>query len=156
MQLVPNLVIVDLETMPQLLEVVADRIWRRRSKNRGYDLQFVIGKLQDIAFSDSEFTLVGHMSGHFVGSISLLNRDLHARPHLSPWIAAVWVEPEYRRNKVGARLVRAVEDVAFAAGHSKLYLACSAELRPFYAALGWSEIEANVSEDRSCVFAKSR
>jgi predicted N-acetyltransferase YhbS len=156
MQLVPNLVIVDLGTMPQLLEVVADRIWRRWSKNRGYDLQFVIDKLQDIAFSDSEFTLVGHMSGHFVGSISLLNRDLHARPHLSPWIAAVWVEPEYRKNKVGARLVSAAEDVAFAAGHSKLYLACSAELRPFYAALGWSEIEANVGEDRSYVLAKSR
>ncbi len=58
------------------------------------------------------------------------------RPDLSPWLAALFVAPEFRSRGIGAALVKAIEDHARGVGTKTLYLYTS-EAEPFYAGLGW-------------------
>ncbi|WP_352919415.1 GNAT family N-acetyltransferase [Mesorhizobium sp. M0960] len=95
--------------------------------------------------------------GQFVGTTSVVKSDLAERPNLTPWIADVWVEPEYRTNRVGSRLLEAAEDRAFNGGQQALYLYCIPALRPFYKGNGWTEIEQlGAGENNLCIFRKNR
>lgn len=58
------------------------------------------------------------------------------RPDLSPWLAALYVAPEFRKRGIGAALVRAIEAHARKVGTVTLHLYTS-EAEGFYARLGW-------------------
>ena len=144
----------DLRDKAELLGTIADRIWHAWSKGRGLSFEQVVQKLEGIRSSESEFTLVAHAGNNFLGTISVIGSDMVERPNLTPWIAAVWVEREYRKHGLGSALVRAAEQHAHDRGVDLLYLCCAPELRPFYSGLGWTEIESNVGAKKSCVFEK--
>src|SRR5688500_1651111 len=42
-----------------------------------------------------------------IGTASIYRQDMSTRPHLSPWLAAVYVLPAYRDQGIGTRLVEA-------------------------------------------------
>ncbi|MEI9926215.1 MAG: GNAT family N-acetyltransferase [Bradyrhizobium sp.] len=50
--------------------------------------------------------LVAHDGDAFLGTASVIPSDLAERPQLTPWIAAVWVEPQARRHGTGSALVK--------------------------------------------------
>jgi predicted N-acetyltransferase YhbS len=150
----PDVVFASLRDKTDLLRTVADRIWNAWSKDRGLSLEEVIQKLEGIIASDDEFTLVAHAGKKFVGTVSVIKSDLAERPNLTPWIAAVWVDQEYRKHRMGSALVEAAEQRSRERGEHALYLCCAPELRPFYSGLGWTEIESNVGPNRTCVFEK--
>ena len=83
-------------------------------------------------------TLVASMGTLPVGTATLLAHDVGTEqwPHLSPWLAAVYVVPEYRRRGIGASLVNAIVSEAAAARTEVLYL-LTFEREDFYAQLGW-------------------
>ena len=56
---------------------------------------------------------VAHAGQQYAGSVLLIADDLESRPTYTPWIAALWVEPAYRRQGVAARLLGPVGAVAF-------------------------------------------
>ena len=63
--------------------------------------------------------------------------DPNPRPDLTPWLAALYVAPEFRKRGIGAALIKAIEDHARNVGTKTLYLYTS-EAETFYAGLGWS------------------
>lgn len=71
-----------------------------------------------------------------LGSASLVVNDLTTHPHLTPWLASVYVDTPYRRRGVGGALVRRVMQEAGALGVETIYLITPDQQR-FYAALGW-------------------
>jgi len=75
-----------------------------------------------------------------LGTASLVAHDLAERMDLSPWLAAVYVAPEFRNRGVGSSLVRAVMDAALALGEEVLYLFTPDKAR-FYGRLGWGVLE---------------
>ena len=83
-------------------------------------------------------TLVASLNVLPVGTATLLAHDIGTEqwPQLSPWLAAVYVVPEYRRRGVGSSLVHAIVSAAAAAGKDVLYL-LTTEREEFYAQLGW-------------------
>jgi predicted N-acetyltransferase YhbS len=70
-------------------------------------------------------------------------------PDLTPWLAAVYVMPEYRRRGVGAALIQAVVEKA-ALGVETLYLSTVGR-EEYYASLGWDVIHRS---DDKVVMAK--
>jgi N-acetylglutamate synthase-like GNAT family acetyltransferase len=80
--------------------------------------------------------------------------DLAERPHLTPWIAAVWVEPQARRRGVGAALVNRAAQDCFALGVSRAYLCARPQRSDFYERLGWIAVERDVGRHGLGVFIR--
>ncbi len=85
--------------------------------------------------------LIAHDSDRFVGTVSIIACDEETRPQYTPWIAALWVEPEHRRRGIGAVLVERAADFAFKAGAGRVYLLSGPHRRLFYDGLGWAVLE---------------
>ncbi|MBR0645587.1 GNAT family N-acetyltransferase [Plastoroseomonas hellenica] len=74
-----------------------------------------------------------------VGTAGLVREDLETRPDLTPWLAAVFVEPACRGRGYASALVRQVEAFARAASVPVLWLYTRAA-EPLYARLGWQRV----------------
>ncbi len=85
-------------------------------------------------------TLVAVAGNELIGSASLLAADLDGWERLTPWLASVYVRPEWRGRGVGRRLVGRVVGEAAALGLPTVYL-WTAGQQESYARLGW-EVEA--------------
>ena len=145
--------ILNLNALPDLKSTVADRIWQAWWKPHGHLLQVVTDFIDELPEARSiPFCLVAHDEGHYVGSVLGLVSDLEDRPELSPWIGALWVEPEFRKQGVAAALVRAALDELFALGHEVAFLCATTEKRGMYERQGWKLIEADVGEGKLDVF----
>ena len=85
-------------------------------------------------------TLIARVDGQPAATASIYIHDLDIRPDLSPWLAAVYVAPSYRKRGIGSELVKAVEGAAQKLQISRLYL-FTPDQEHFYTHLGWSVLE---------------
>jgi predicted N-acetyltransferase YhbS len=66
----------------------------------------------------------------------LLEADLDGWDHLSPWVASVFVTPEFRGRGLGRELVSRVVEEAKALGVTAVYLFTAGQAG-YYQKLGW-------------------
>ncbi len=85
-------------------------------------------------------TFVALETSTLLGSASLIAHDMDTRPDLTPWLAAVYVAPAYRRRGIGTALVQRVAQEAKELGVEKLYL-FTPDKRTFYERRGWIVLE---------------
>ena len=85
-------------------------------------------------------TLIAFLDSQPAGTASIFVHDLDVRLDLSPWLAAVYVTPLYRKQGIGSELVKAVESAAHKLQIGRLYLFTPDQER-FYTRLGWSALE---------------
>lgn len=143
----------DLRERPEFLTTVADRVWRAWWEPKGYALTFLEGLVRlNLNADPIPFALVAHDEGTFLGTVSVIASDLAARPQYTPWIAAVWVDPEHRSKGIGAALVRAAAEKTHALGFDPAYLCALPQRHGFYERLGWSLVEAEVTGSGLAVF----
>ena len=95
-------------------------------------------------------TLIAFQDGKPAGTASIYVHDLDTRPDLSPWLAAVYVAPSYRKQGIGSELVKAVESAAQKLQIPRLYL-FTPDQEHFYARLGWSVLERVVYWNQNVV-----
>lgn len=88
-------------------------------------------------------TFVYEHQGRPVGSAAIVASDMDSRPQWSPWLASVFVAPEFRRQGIGGRLVLHTMAQAAAAGYRYFYL-FTPDRAAFYERLGWQEIAEDV------------
>ncbi len=100
--------------------------------------------------------LVAHDGEQFLGTVSLIACDEEARPQYTPWIAALWVEPEHRRRGIGAALVDKAANLAFAIGTQRVHLLTRERRRSFYEGMGWLVLEADAPEAGLFILKKDR
>lgn len=79
-----------------------------------------------------------------LGSASLVESDMETRTDLTPWLASVFVQPDYRCQGIASRLIDECLNTARKLAIQKLYL-FTPEQKEFYARRGWQALE-------SCVF----
>ena len=105
-----------------------------------------IARLVDEAMASAgiPFTLVAHDGDDFLGTASVIESDLEARPDYAPWVAAVWVEQHARNKRVGSALVESAACAAFQLGVERVYLCCEPAKSAFYERAGWLRIESDV------------
>jgi GNAT superfamily N-acetyltransferase len=104
----------DLRRRPEFFDLVADRIWRAWWEPHGHPFDTVRGRLADNMNAEPiPLALIAHEGKRFLGTASVIESDLDERPQLSPWVAAVWVEPDARRHGIGAALVDHATEAAF-------------------------------------------
>jgi len=146
----------DLRQRPEFLDTVADRIWQAWWKDSGHALNFIARRLRDenLNADPIPFALIAHDGKSFLGTASVIVADLAERPHLTPWVAAVWVEPHARQHGVGSALVNRAAQDCFALGINRAYLCARLTRSGFYERLGWTPIERDVGSHRLSVFIR--
>ena len=80
------------------------------------------------------FTAVSE--GKVIGTAALEDDDMDTHPSLTPWLASVYVDVEYRKQGVGETLVRRVIKEARSAGVNKLYL-FTPDREHYFGRFGW-------------------
>lgn len=75
-------------------------------------------------------------SGDPMGSVILVENDMDTHPELSPWLAGLFVQTNYRGEGVGTSLIRHAMRCAADMGYENLYLYTSTA-RSLYERLGW-------------------
>lgn len=149
-------VIGDLRDAPEHSAMVADRLWRAWWEPYGEALSAVETALREVvAVEGFPFTLVATRGGRFMGTVTGIQLDIHERPDLGPCLAALWVEPEARRQGVAGMLVAAVLARLSGHGFGQVYLSAKPHLRGFYEASGWTLVESDVGEDHLHVFVRA-
>jgi N-acetylglutamate synthase-like GNAT family acetyltransferase len=144
----------DLRQQPAFLNAVVDRIWRAWWEVRGYPIEYIAERLHEtMNAAPIPFALVAH-GAKFVGTASVVVSDLLERPQYSPWVAAVWVDPEYRKRGAGAALVERAFRASSFLGIDRAYLCAARERCDFYAKRGWTRIEEDVGERRLTVLTR--
>ena len=85
-------------------------------------------------------TMVSTMGDELLATYSLDISDLPIRPHLSPWLASVYVNPQHRNKGLGTLLVKKSLEHAKALGFDTLYLFTSNRAH-WYGSMGWQFME---------------
>ena len=113
--------------------------WRHFSP--GTTLEDRVLKLQNMTQTNEvPFMVVAVDDDQLIGSAALVLEDMRTRKDLSPWLASVFVKPEFRRNGIATVLVSHIEDEATRRGIEKLFL-YTERARGLYLKLGWNDIE---------------
>jgi predicted N-acetyltransferase YhbS len=73
------------------------------------------------------------------GTVQLIACDSRARPDLTPWLAALYVDPPHREKGIGGRLVRRLVLEASRLGCAEMFL--ETDIPEFYARLGATRYE---------------
>jgi GNAT superfamily N-acetyltransferase len=81
-------------------------------------------------------TVVAWANGLPVGSASLVANDMDALPEWIPWLANVFVLPEFRRQGIGALVVERIAAETIKLGYPRLYL-YTLDQAHFYEQIGW-------------------
>jgi GNAT superfamily N-acetyltransferase len=152
-----NVTISDLREQPHFVDAVANRIWQGWWAHKSVPLSYIRSRLNDNLNTDAiPFALVAHDGPRFLGTSSVISSDLEDLPDYTPWVAAVWVEPEHRTRQIGRSLVaRAVAD-SFALGISRIYLSAPPLRRNFYLRQGWQPLRENVGARSVTVFVREQ
>jgi GNAT superfamily N-acetyltransferase len=86
-----------------------------------------------------------------VGMVSLKENDLWSRRDLNPWLASLYVLPEFRRRGVADGLMRAVIERSRGEGFPRIYLFLGQEeqssLAGYYTRRGWKYSEDALDND---------
>ena len=153
----PALAIDDLRQQPQLAQHVIDRIWRAWWQPKGHAISVIHDAVQRnlISLAPTPFCLVAHRAGQFLGTVSLIACDLPDRAELTPWVAALWVEPGVRNSGVATALLDACTAQAAISGERCIYLHCRHHLQPFYEQRGWNVFVLNAHDDGMHILAKT-
>lgn len=150
-------VILDLRDAPAFADIVADRVWRAWWKDKGVPLAALKARLSE-SLGPSRAAIptsfVACRGTEFLGTVALIASDVEEGPGLTPWVAALWVEESARARGIGQALLTHASDVAFAAGHARLYLCATAANAPYYARRSWRRIEEDV--DGVDIFMRER
>jgi len=85
-------------------------------------------------------TFVAVQGDKLLGMASIDKHDMLIGMELTPWLAAVYVAPEFRNQGIGSRLVQTVMQEAEILGLEKLYLLTPDKER-FYSRLDWKVFE---------------
>jgi GNAT superfamily N-acetyltransferase len=143
----------DLRDHPEFAPTLADRIWRAWWQARGTPLALVASRVADnLGPPPLPTAFVAHEGARFLGTASAVATDMAERPHYTPWVAAVWVEPEARGAGLGAALVRHAAEAIFRSGWRRAYLAAAPHRRSFYERLGWTVLEETIGDDRMTIY----
>lgn len=99
--------------------------------------------------------LVAVDQGNPIGTVQLLSTSVTSHLHLKPWIAGLYVQPQWRHRGVATRLIDAALETAKAIGVSKVYVGITAA-RDFYERGGWKYVEeGDAHGERVIILSKS-
>lgn len=84
-------------------------------------------------------TWIGIINEKIVGMISLVECDHEDRKDLTPWLASMFVHPDFRRKGYASKLIQHLHENAKKLGFNTLYL-FTPDMKVLYDKNGWTQI----------------
>jgi GNAT superfamily N-acetyltransferase len=135
-----------LEHHPQHVEAVARWIYDEWTHVTDPELETQVARTRTWLSHDRiPLCLVALDGARCVGTISIFVDDLPALPDLTPWLAAFYVDREWRRRGVGAALMTRLLEVAKELGIGRLYLHTETAA-PYYRKRGWRYLFRTIND----------
>ena len=141
------MIISNLRSVRAFAKTVADRAWHEWWTNTDVSLAEYRSGIERMVDGDEDAipsALVAHSGTQYAGSVLLVDNDLEACRQYSPWIAALWVESQFRRQGVAGKLIEAARGQAVRLGHDTCYLCATPANAPYYLARGFRLLESGV------------
>ncbi|KXG87111.1 GNAT family acetyltransferase [Agrobacterium bohemicum] len=136
----------NLRQYPGFADVIAERGWHAWWTESGVPLEDYRAHLNPMLEKEGiPSAFVAHDNDRYIGSVLIIENDLDERPDYAPWIAALWVEPDLRRQGIAAQLIARSREHAAELGHDICYLCAMADKRPYYLKQGFTLIEEDVA-----------
>lgn len=146
-ELTERVTISNLRDRPEFFDQVADRIWRAWWQPHGVPLAYITEQMKHgLAANALPRAFVAHAGAEFAGTASVIASDLAERPQYTPWVAAVWIEPHFRSQRIGRQLIAHAGRYALGTGVPRVYLTARPTRRSLYEELGWSVLEEGVGD----------
>ena len=137
----------NLKARPEFLGDAADRVWNAWWRQNGHELDFIKGLFEEnLTAETTPVALIAHDGAEFLGTASLIDSDMEARPQYTPWVAALWVDEKQRSFGIGSALIKAAIEKAREQGFAEVYLCAEADKHDYYAARDWVLIEENIDD----------
>ena len=135
------------------LEICAQWRYDAFLKSYGYSLLDSGAQLTKLAIQPDEYetALIAWVDGHLAGICLLVLHEFEPLHDVSPWLASLYVAPEYRKRGVARRLVAAIEDQARSHGVARLHL-YTGDAQEFYVKCGWSLAEQGIADGEPYAF----
>jgi GNAT superfamily N-acetyltransferase len=89
------------------------------------------------ADQNRQVVLIATCDGVPAGTCLLVTSEIDPIHNVSPWLAGLYVAPEFRRLGVGRALIQAVEKEARSRGVPRLHLYAGNEEASYYQRLSW-------------------
>ena len=100
----------------------------------------VLSAIKNCSKTELPIRLVAMADNKCVGTVSIVQNDLKCREY-TPWLASLYVDVPFRKNKIGEQLIDRVKDIAKGLGYSELYLRTE-HASGYYRRLGWQFVES--------------
>ncbi|MFO0992141.1 MAG: GNAT family N-acetyltransferase [Hyphomicrobiales bacterium] len=98
--------------------------------------------LRKLATDQSQqVALIATCDGHPAGTCLLVTSEIDPLHDVSPWLAGLYVAPEFRRIGVGRALVSAIEEWARLKSIPRIYLYTDDREVSYYRNLGWNAVD---------------
>jgi len=132
--------IANLADYPEFIEEVSALIWEEWSKKSGKSLEEEIYQTKHSLTKDRIPQMhIAINNNELIGVVSLWNNDLRTRQDLIPWMAGLYIKPEYRNKGIGTLLQQRCIEVVKELKYKKLYLYTNHT--DYYEKLGWKFLE---------------
>lgn len=146
--------ITPLSHVPHHLPVIAAWIYDAFWQDSGQSVDYIEGLLAEhLMGKPIPITLIAMQKGIPVGSVCLIENDMAERPTLTPWLAALYVLPTYRKQGIGSMLVKLVVSAAYEAGFKEVHLSADDQVA-LYAQHGFKIIETGVGAHHLTIMRK--
>jgi len=123
-------------------EVVAGWIYNEFIKGIKTDQSYetVLSSIKICYKTELPIRLIAIIDNKCVGTVSIVQNDLRCREY-TPWLAALYVDERFRKNKIGQQLIQRVISITASLGYKELYLRTE-HASNYYRKLGWQFVEA--------------
>ncbi len=133
--------VVTIAERPDLAPVVGEWLWQAFWRKDGTELAAVVEwVMTPPAPPGPPQCFVALVDGVPCATASFTASDLDERPDLTPWLAGVFVRPEYRGQGLARQLVGLVEAACRDMGASPLWL-YTTRAEGLYQKIGWTRVE---------------
>src|SRR5687768_4043365 len=109
----PEIVVRSMDGHPEWIEASAAWWHRQWGEGMGYTLDGARAAIEELTVPGGrQAALVGLVDEVAAGGVFLVDKDLETHTHLSPWLAGLFVLPQFRRMGLGRLLTAAVVEQA--------------------------------------------
>lgn len=126
----------------QYIEAVANMVYNEfvEPTNSHKTYEEVAAFFQDTTISAFPVTLIAVVDGICIGTVSLFENDCKERSNYRPWLASLYVAPDYRNQKTGRQLIERLLQHVKELGYPEIYLKTESAA-DYYERRGWEFVE---------------